>query len=282
MLKTCASIQSFCCYTKVGLDVAFPTLEVMGVECAPVPTCLLSTEVHGYGEFYIRDCTDDMKATFAHWERENLKWDSIYSGFLGSQEQVDMIIDFVKKHKESLVVIDPVLGDDGSTYGPLQTAQIPGMKKLVSIADVITPNQTEACFLLDRPQQKTITTKEGFELAKELLKLGPKTVLITSVELSDQDSSKCHIIVATKDKVELVSHPKYKLMYYGTGDLFSSVLLASILHGKDINEATKLAGDMVYLALKRTDEAKYTNVGHGVQSVLVFPELLDASREFFN
>ena len=112
MLKTCASIQSFCCYTKVGLALAFPTLEAMGVECAPVPSCLLSTEVPGYGDFYIRSCTDDMKATFTHWNRENLKWDSIYTGFLSDPKQIDVIIDFVKTHPESLIMIDPAFADD--------------------------------------------------------------------------------------------------------------------------------------------------------------------------
>lgn len=281
MLKTCCSIQSFCSYTKVGLAVAFPALEAMGVECAPVPSCVLSTEVHGYGPFHFRSSTPDMKATFEHWERENLKWDAIYSGFLGDSEQVEIITEFVKKHKESLVLIDPVLGDENRTYGASQDAQIPYMKKLISIADVITPNQTEAAFLLDLPQKKTITTAEAYDMAKALLKKGPKTVLITSAELSDQDPSLCYIVYATKDECSLVSHKKYKQMYYGTGDLFASVVMASLLHGKAVKEAVSLAGETVYKALKRTDEAKYENIGHGVQSVLVYPDLMDVFRPYF-
>lgn len=281
MLKTCCSIQSFCSYTKVGLALAFPALEAMALECAPVPSCTLSTEVHGYGDFYIRSCTDDMSATFKHWERENLKWDSIYSGFLGDAEQVNIITEFVKKHPESFVLIDPVLGDENRTYGASQDAQIPYMKKLISIADVITPNQTEAAFLLDLPQKKQLTTSEAYDMAKALLKKGPKTVLITSVDLSDQDPSLCYIVYATKDECSLVSHKKYKQVYYGTGDLFASVVLASLLHNVPIKEAVSFAGEMVYLALKRTDEAKYENIGHGVQSILVYPELMDKFRGFF-
>lgn len=281
MLKTCASIQSFCCYTKVGLAVAFPILESMGVECAPVPSCLLSTEVHGYGDFYITSSTELMKATFDHWNRENLKWDSIYSGFLGDAKQVDLITDFVKRHKESYVVIDPVLGDNGTTYGPLQDAQIPGMKRLVGVANVITPNQTEAAFLLSAPQQDSYTTKEAYKMARSLLSLGPETVFITSIKLSDQDPSKCYIVYANKNECSLVSHEKYSKLYYGTGDLYASVLLGSLLHNVPIKEAASVAGEMVYLALKRTDESGYTNDGHGIQSVLVIPELTEMSKKFF-
>ena len=282
MLKTCASIQSFCCYTKVGLAVAFPVLEAMGIECAPVQSCLLSTEVHGYGDFYITSSTDLMKATFDNWDRENLKWDSIYSGFLGDVKQVDLITDFVKKHSESFVVIDPVLGDNGKTYGPLQDAQIPGMKRLVSVADVITPNQTEAAFLLDLPQQESYTVAEAYSMAKALLALGPKTVFITSINLSDADSSKCHIVYADKNECSLVSHNKYDKLYYGTGDLYASVLLGSLLHNVPIKEAATIAGETVYLALKKTDEAGYTNIGHGVQSVTVLPYLSDKFKKYFN
>ena len=160
MLKTCASIQSFCCYTKVGLALAFPTLEAMGVECAPVPSCLLSTEVHGYGDFYIRSCTDDMKATFTHWNRENLKWDSIYTGFLSDPNQVDVIIDFVKTHPEALIMIDPAFADDGHIYTGLSMDLVEKMKKLLSVADITVPNPTEACFLLNKPQKESMTTDE--------------------------------------------------------------------------------------------------------------------------
>lgn len=281
MLKTCASIQSFCCYTKVGLALAFPTLEAMGVECAPVPSCLLSTEVHGYGEFYIRSCIDDMKATFAHWNRENLKWDSIYTGFLSDPNQVDVIIDFVKSHKESLVMIDPAFGDDGKIYPGLSEALVEKMRKLVSVADITVPNPTEACFLLGKPQKDSMTTDEAISVAKELLTLGPKMAIMTSVTLNDKDKDMCYIISADKNGTNIVSHKKYHKMQHGTGDLFASIVLASLLHGKSVKEATQFAGDMVYLALKRTDEQGYTNDGHGVQSITVFPELLDANRKFF-
>lgn len=281
MLKTCASIQSFCCYTKVGLALAFPTLEAMGVECAPVPSCLLSTEVHGYGDFYIRSCTDDMKATFSHWNRENLKWDSIYTGFLSDPNQVDVIIDFVKTHPEALIMIDPAFADDGHIYTGLSMDLVEKMKKLLSVADITVPNPTEACFLLNKPQKESMTTDEAVALTKELLTLGPKMAVMTSVNLSDKDPNMCYIISADKNESYIISHKKYHKMQHGTGDLFASVLLASLLHGKSMKDATQFAGNMVYLALERTDKAKYTNDGHGVQSITVFPEILDENRKFF-
>ena len=160
-----------------------PTLEVLGVEVCPLPTALLSTQTDGFERYHFEESTDSLEEVLKHWDYLVLSFDTIYSGFLGSHEQVDLVRHFIMRQRakhNTLVVIDPVLGDGGKPYAPINELLINEMRTLVMEADLITPNTTEAALLLEKPMQKNFTRKEILFWAKELSDTVGSSVTITS------------------------------------------------------------------------------------------------------
>ena len=147
-----AAIHDMSGFGRCSLTVAIPVLSAMGVQCCPLPTAFLSTHTGGFTGFTFLDMTEEMPKIAAHWQSLNLRFDAIYSGFLASERQIGIVSDFVRtfRRPDTLVVIDPVMGDDGKAYQTYTPALCSGMARLAELADVITPNLTEAAFLLGR------------------------------------------------------------------------------------------------------------------------------------
>ncbi|MDD2605450.1 MAG: pyridoxamine kinase, partial [Desulfobacteraceae bacterium] len=177
-----AAIHDLSGFGRASLTVVMPILSTMGIQVCPLPTAVLSTHSK-FPDYYFVDLTDHLAGIIDHWKTLGLEFDAIYSGFLGSPRQVAIVEEFIAYFRAGArwVVVDPVLGDDGSLYGPLPGEMVDEMRRLIRAADVITPNLTEAALLLDRPYNPAVSTAEIKEWIVDLAARGPRIVIVTSV-----------------------------------------------------------------------------------------------------
>lgn len=251
--KNVLAVHDISCVGRCSLTVALPIVSAMGVECRVLPTALLSTHTGGFTGFTCLDLTDEMKKIIAAWDHLGLKFDGIYSGFMASAEQIDVLKNIIKIYrKENIVaVIDPVMADGGKLYSIFDDAFVKKMGEVVSYADVLIPNITEACLLAGVGYKDGPYTKEYVEnLLSALKKKGAKAVVLTGVSFDDKTLG-----AATLDssgKVEYYFREKIEGYYHGTGDVFGSVLTAALMKGKPLTEAAKSAVDFVIAAIKAT------------------------------
>ena len=235
-VKRVAAIHDLSGFGRASLTVVTPILSCMGVQVCPLPTAVLSTHSK-FKDHYFIDLTDHLLPIIEHWERLGLMFDAIYSGFLGSSQQIEIVSDFVHRFRteKTLVVIDPVMGDDGVLYGPMTPDIVAGMQRLITVADIITPNITEAAFLLGQPLPELISETEIKRWLVALADMGPQIVIITSVP--DQKEKRHTSVYAynTADKrFWRVSCSYLPAAYPGTGDAFASVLTGALLQGDSL------------------------------------------------
>ena len=250
-----AAIHDLSCMGRCALTVVMPTLSVMGYQTVPLPTALLSTHTGGFQNLHFRDLTSDMEAIATHFSQLELSFRAIYTGFLGSEEQIDTVSRFIDRFgripdesgRIPIVLIDPVMGDDGALYSTYTQELMLGMRHLAEKADILTPNITEACFLTDTPYQITehLSERDACAFVETILdKLAQfcrgKTV-ITGIRLSD--GTLANIGREIDGRVFCVRRAHQSLSYPGTGDLFASVLLGTYLAGKSFAAACNAAAD---------------------------------------
>lgn len=250
VIKKVATINDLSGVGRCSLTAAIPILAVLGVECCPFPTAILSCQT-GFEGFTFVDMTDKMAEYKSSWDRLNLKFDCIYSGFLGSEHQIARVIDMVKTHKEALIVVDPVMGDNGIIYNTYTKKMCEDMKELVSYADIITPNITEAYLLVDRKYDKEkIDKDEIVEIAKEISKSGPKKVIITGIVVDN----KIYNFSYDKeiDKYFFVSSEFANKSYGGTGDIFVSILIGLLLNDHSLQYSIEKATEFIYKVISYT------------------------------
>ena len=194
-VKKVAAIHDLSGYGRASLTVVIPILSTMGIQVCPLPTAVLSTHSKFKG-FHFVDLTVHMEAIIKHWKELGLEFDAIYSGFLGSHEQTEIVEMFIKEFRKEnqLVVIDPVLGDNGKIYTPLSTKMVDEMKELIKSADIITPNLTEATLLLDKEYKTTVSIDEIKSWLRQLAEKGPETIIITSVPETGNIKNKPHYL----------------------------------------------------------------------------------------
>ena len=180
-----AAIHDLSGIGRCSLSVILPTLSALGIQVCPVPTAILSNHT-GFGTYFFDDYTDKMTAYIENWEKLGLGFDCIYTGFLGSEKQIDIVEDFIKKSKDSMILVDPVMGDGGKIYSTYTKQMCEKMKKLVSLADVVTPNVTEACILAGEEYKEKFTDDEVRVLAEKIHLLGAKQVVITGIHRGDK------------------------------------------------------------------------------------------------
>jgi len=255
-----AAVHDISGFGKCSLTVALPILSAMGVEVCPLPTAVLSTHTGGFDNYTFLDMTEQMPPIIEHWKSLNIKFDAIYSGFLGSARQVDILIDFIEKfkHDRLLTIVDPVMGDHGKLYSIFNDEMVRKMRKLVENATVITPNITEAALLLGEEYvDGPISDELAFGFARRLSELGAAQVVITSV-IGEDDQ--LHIVIydrATNDAKKLRCS-YVNGVFHGTGDIFTSVLSARLLHGDSLEVAAKSAAEFVSAAIAET--VKYPEI----------------------
>ena len=261
-----AAIHDFSCVGRCALTVVIPTLSVMGYQTIPLPTALLSSHTGGFEGLYFRDLTEDMRPISAHFDRLEMTFGSIYTGFLGSVEQISVVREFIERFgsapdetgKTPLILIDPVMGDDGVLYATYTKELADGIRELSTHAEVLTPNLTEACFLTDTPYLDTATLSDGeaeafvLSLLEKLSHICRGRIVITGIALSGG-------IVAnagrdTDGRIFWVKRTCQDISYPGTGDIFASVLLGSLMQGDDFEIACTRAADFIVLLI--TESAK--------------------------
>lgn len=260
-VKRVAAVHDLSGFGRSSLAVVIPILSTMGIQVCPVPTAVLSTHTGGFENYTFVDLTDSLEPFFAHWKEIKLDFDCIYTGFLGSARQINMIgafIDVFGNNRDTLVVVDPVLGDNGSLYSTMDREMVSEMKKLVQKADIITPNFTEAAFLLDKPYNLAMKESEIKAWLYELSQLGPEKVIITSAPACGASKTTSVVAYNREDhrfwKVSCVYIPAH---YPGTGDAFTSVLVGSLLQGDNLPIALDRGVQFITCAIRASYGTAY-------------------------
>ncbi len=229
-----AAIHDLSGYGRGSLMSIIPTLSAMGIQVCPLPTAILSNHTGGFEFYSYVDLTDRMEEYISMWRRLELQFDCIYSGFLGSPRQIGIVADFIDwfGRADNLTVVDPVMGDNGELYSAFTPAIIPEMRRLVHKANLITPNITEAAFLLERDCPARLSDAEVKEWLVRLAELGPNIVVMTSVpDPGHENNTNVVAYDRQNDSFWKVGCRYIPAEYPGTGDTFTSVLIGSLLNG---------------------------------------------------
>lgn len=262
--KRVATIQDISCFGKCSLTVALPIISAIGVETAIIPTAVLSTHTGGFSGFTFRDLTEDIDKIREHWKSIDLDFDVIYTGYLGSFEQIEKVREFLKafKNDNNISLIDPAMGDNGRLYTGFTPEFALEMGKLCSVADVIVPNLTEAAFMLGEEFVGEDYDKEYIlSLLKRLSGLGAKNIILTGISYEKGKIGAVTYSAGTEEYNEYFTD-KIGDSFHGTGDIFASVCAGFLARGLSIEESSRLACDYVVLSIKATlgDDAHWYGV----------------------
>ncbi len=253
-MKKIAAIHDLSGYGRASLTVAIPILSYMGYQVCPLPTAILSAHSE-YENFRCFDLTDQMQPIIEHWKELDIHFNALYSGYLASFRQMEIVSQFFNDFKtpHNFILVDPVLGDHGQLYTGLDEQMIQGMRKLCSQAKVITPNLTEAALLLNKPYRHDLQPEEVFEWCKELSLLGPEYCIITSAPSASKEKSITTIAYnKTDQRMWQVSSDYIPTSYPGTGDAFASVITGCLLNGDSLPEAIERAVHFINMGIKAT------------------------------
>lgn len=256
MTKTpkAAAIHDLSGFGRCSLTIVLPVLSAMGIQCCPMPTACLSTHTGGFTGNTFLDLTDALSGAMDHYRQLDLRFDAVYTGFMGSPRQMDLSADFLRwaRPRGALAVVDPVMGDNGRLYRTYTPEMCRAMERLTGEADVIVPNRTEAALLLHVPYDSLKQTEAGFRTAAETLSLGGRrSVVLTGVSLTPgQTGAAC--LDRETGEVSFVQTDFVGRAFHGTGDLFASVLTGALLRGDSLTRAAQQAADFVRLCAART------------------------------
>ncbi len=248
--KRVLTIQDISCFGQCSLTVALPILSVCGAETVILPSAVLSTHTCGFTGFTVRDLTSDIPDIADHWEKEGIKFDFFYTGYLGSTEQIGYVKDIFARlpKKDAKTVVDPAMADGGKLYPAFDMEYVENMKSLVDGADFVVPNITEACFLTGIEYKEAPYTKEYIKsLEKGLAELGAKTVILTGVSYREGYTG---VSVYQDGKEEHYEHELMPQGSHGTGDIFASAFTGALTCGKSPYESAKIAADYTLLCIK--------------------------------
>lgn len=274
-LKRVVAIHDISCFGKCSLTVVLPIISAAGIETSVLPTAVLSTHTGGFTNFTYRDLTEDITPITTHWKSINLAFDAIYTGFLGSFKQLNLVTEFFKTFKtnNNIILIDPVMADNGELYTIFTPKFVNGMRQLCKRADIIVPNITEAALLIEEKYNPGPYTKKNIEkILKNLSLLGPKKIVLTGIFFEDEklgvatyDASNGKITYALEKRV-----PGY---FHGTGDVFSSALLSGLLNDFNLEISASIATRFTVAAIKKTANTG-TDIRFGVNFEQSIPEFL--------
>ncbi len=273
-MKRIVSIQDISCVGKCSLTVALPIISAMGVETSILPTAVLSTHTMFKG-FTFRDLTGDITPIVDHWKQEKFTFDAIYTGYLGSFEQLDLVANFFKDFKtaDNLIFVDPVMADNGKLYPGFTPEFARAMAKVCALADVIVPNLTEAAFMLGEPCRL-----EGYDeqyikdTLKKLTATGARCAVLTGVSFAP---GKVGLMGYDSVKDEFFSyyHRRLNVSFHGTGDVFASTAVGALVRGKTLAEALEIAADNTVESIELTI-ADPDHENYGVRFERAIPKLL--------
>ncbi len=263
--KRVLAIHDISCVGKCSLTVALPIISAAGIETSVLPTAVLSTHTGGFTGYTFRDLTDDILPIVRHWQSLNVQFDAIYTGYLGSFQQLDIVSEIFQQlgSDGAMKLVDPVMGDNGVRYSAFSDTFPAGMRKLCERADGIVPNMTEAAMLLDEPYQEGPYTQKYVErLLKGLGEIGPKKVVLTGVYFDDRQLGAA-VYDRTTGEIDYEFSDRVEGYYHGTGDVFGSALVAALMRGCGLKKAASIAVDFTVRSILRTKKAG-TDVRFGV------------------
>lgn len=277
-MKRAAIINDLSGIGRCSLNVAIAIIATLEVQTCPLPTAVLSAQT-GFKGFSFLDFTPHMREYYTHWEKLNHDFDAIYSGFLGSKEQVEILLDFVPRFKKAhtLVLIDPVMGDNGKLYPVYETTYPEDMKRLVALADVITPNITELKLLMGIDLNQKVTREDlrlyitDTEKLQQLKSLGPKKIIVTG--LIEEDVMYNIGIDLGKNEWHEVKADYNHRSYSGTGDIFASVLCGCLTRGVELEASIKLATEFISKAIVYTEQQPNWDTRDGIMYEAFLKEL---------
>lgn len=266
------TIQDISCVGQCSLTVALPVISACGVECAVLPSAVLSTHTGGFKGFTFRDLTDDMPAIKEHWVKENILFDAIYTGYLGSTKQIDYVAEILDANGKSgcVKIIDPAMADNGKLYYGFDDAFVAAMKKLCGKADYILPNITEACFLTDTEYKTEYDRAYIDEILKKLAALGAKNVIFTGISY---EKDRTGVVVYENGQYSYYEHELLPNSCHGTGDIYASAFTGAFVRGKTAFDAAKIAADYTLECIRET--AKEENHWYGAKFEPVLGKLIE-------
>ena len=267
------TVQDISCVGQCSLTAALPVISACGVEACPIPSAVLSTHTAGFKGFTFRDLTDDMPLIKEHWIKEGIKFDALYTGYLGSAKQISYVTDIMKNviRSDGVSIIDPAMADNGVLYTGFDMAFVEEMKKLCSIADYLIPNITEAAFLTGLEYKTEYDIAYIRELLDALASLGAKNVILTGVSY---ESGSTGVVVYGDGNYQYYKHEKIERGCHGTGDIYASAFVGALVRGKTPYDAAKIAADYTLSCIKFTvDDPDHW---YGVKFEPLLGKLIDA------
>lgn len=245
------TIQDISCVGQCSLTVALPIISACGVETCILPSAILSTHTAGFSGFTFHDLTDDMPAIRDHWEKENIKFDGIYTGYLGSTKQIDYVINIIKTLNKdgAKAIIDPAMADNGKLYPLFDQEYVEAMKGLCAYADYVVPNITEACFLTGVEYKTEYDRAYIDEIIEKLIALGSKNVVLTGISYREGYTG---IVVFENGEYKYYEHEFLKNSCHGTGDIYASAFTGALVRGKSAYDAAKIAADYTVECIRQT------------------------------
>ena len=254
--KKIAVINDFSGFGRCSIAVSLPIISAMGIQCCPLLTAMFSNHT-GFESFYRVDFTGHMRRYMAEWDRLGLRFSGIVTGFLGSEEQIEIVGDFLQNFAadDTIVLIDPVMGDYGKLYPGYSEKLAMKMHRLIPYADILTPNLTEACILTRTPYREDMTTEELKRLCEELARQcdSDKNIKIVISGLN-RDRYLENFVYERGQDPQLVMTPKIGQNRSGTGDVFSSVIAGCAVRGMEFRESVWMASEFIGRCLKTTME----------------------------
>ena len=277
-MKRILTIQDISCLGKCSTTIALPVLSAMGIETVILPTAVLSTHTM-FQNFTVKDLTDQLRPITEHWKREQVRFDAIYTGYLGSAEEIAIVKEIFAAFRtpDTLIFVDPVMADNGKLYPAFDMDYAKQNVSLCALADVIVPNITEACFMTGTEYRETYGEDYIRDLLGKLSALGAKVSVLTGVSLSP---GKTGVMGYDREKDRWFSYQNDRVdaVYHGTGDLFSSAAVGGILRGLDLRDAMQIAADYTADTIRVTLENP-EKPWYGVDFEATLPDLMDKLRK---
>ena len=275
MYKKILTIQDISCVGQCSLTVALPILSACGVETCVLPSAVLSTHTAGFTGFTVRDLSDDMPAIKNHWLKEGIRFDAIYTGYLGSTQQIDYVADiFAETAAEGCVkVVDPAMADNGKLYPAFDEVYVEGMKGLCAKADYVLPNITEACFLADVEYRTEYDRAYIDLLLRKLTAIGCKNIILTGVSYAP---GRTGIVVFENGCYAYYEHELLPNSCHGTGDIYASAFVGAFVRGKSAYDAAAIAANYTMECIRYT--ATLDNHWYGAAFEPVLGKLIESLK----
>ena len=247
--KRVLTIQDISCVGQCSLTVALPIISACGIETAVLPSAVLSTHTGGFTGYTFRDLTDDLTPISDHWLKENIRFDAVYTGYLGSTKQIDIVKTVMDRHNDGLNIVDPAMADNGNLYYGFDMEFVEAMKSLCAKADIILPNITEACFLTGLPFKTEYDRSYIDSILSALTNMGAKTIILTGVSYTPDTTG---VVVFENGEYSYYEHKKISGGCHGTGDVYASAFTGAIVRGKSAFESARIAADYTLLCIENT------------------------------